>query len=294
MARNYRLYEQAKRLEGRKKRDLFRALRRMVKRALAGLGTESRKILTAIQCMLLKTSYQMSYRSLAAHLANNNSDRKTCGLKYCPSKSALHAMSACLAEATGQNPDFLEQIVRITAGSDAYGDQVGDSTGMAMSRYVGWHNTKYGDGSRRDFVKLHILAAPGGKITVFAVTSGTAHDSPAFAGMCKHLPYGHGFIALDAAYDSEANCQRIVDLGRVPVIRPRGNSVPRGSGPRANMIRWHRGDNASFMVAYGKRNYAESVFASMKERFGGMVRAKKPAAQKIELFAQVMCYNMTV
>ena len=42
------------------------------------------------------------------------------------------------------------------------------------------------------------------------------------------------------------------------------------------------------------RNNIESVFSSIKERFGGMVRAAGARTRAVELLSKVITYNMTV
>ena len=49
----------------------------------------------------------------------------------------------------------------------------------------------------------------------------------------------------------------------------------------------------TFRKLLRKRNNVESIFSSMKERFGGVVRAVKTNAQTIELPSTRTCCNMT-
>ena len=73
------------------------------------------------------------------------------------------------------------------------------------------------------------------------------------------------FVALDSAYDVGRICEIIVASGRVPVIKPRKNSVVRGYSSRTKMIKWCREKHDDFMQTYANRNLAEAVFACMKK-----------------------------
>ena len=52
----------------------------------------ARRLYNALLCLMTRTILQLSYRGFATYLKDNTT-RKQCGLKYCPSKSSLHAMS---------------------------------------------------------------------------------------------------------------------------------------------------------------------------------------------------------
>ncbi len=59
------------------------------------------------------------------------------------------------------------------------------------------------------------------------------------------------------------------------------------------MLRFLEEHPGTFRKLLRKRNNVESVFSSMKERFGGVVRAVKAKTQTVELLSMCVCYNMT-
>ena len=146
--------------------------------------------------------------------------------------------------------------------------------------------------SRREFVKLHIVAdVRGRKIVSCAVTWGRAHDSPVFLEMIKKIPDGAGYVMLDAGYDAHENYRMIRNTGRRPVICTRKNHVVKGFGPRAEMLRWQEKNPEEFEDTYHQRSIVESVFSSFKCRFTAVVRAKKSATQRLQAL-RCICYNL--
>ena len=178
------------------------------------------------------------------------------------------------------------------AGSDAHGPLLGDATGFSINVYADWEDAKKGIVSRRQFVKLHILVAPHGKIVACMVTPGRTHDSPIFRKMIARVPDGDGHVMLDSAYDARANCKMIYDSGRKPVMWPRKNHTAKGFNPRAEMLRWFRRDQDGFEKVYHQRSLVESVFSSMKERFGSVVAAKTLPMQRLQVILRNICYNL--
>ena len=178
------------------------------------------------------------------------------------------------------------------AGSDAHGPLLGDATGFSINVYADWEDAKKGIVSRRQFVKLHILVAPHGKIVACMVTPGRTHDSPIFRKMIARVPDGDGHVMLDSAYDARANCKMIYDGGRKPVMWPRKNHTAKGFNPRAGMLRWFRRDQDGFEKVYHQRSLVESVFSSMKERFGSVVAAKTLPMQRLQVILRNICYNL--
>jgi transposase len=49
-----------------------------------------------------------------------------------------------------------------------------------------------------------------------------------------------------------------------------------------------------FQAHYHLRSNVESVFSSVKRKFGGAVRSKKQAAQVNEILCKILCYNLSI
>ena len=132
-----------------------------------------------------------------------------------------------------------------------------DSSGFSISTYKDWTNAKYGNLSVKDFVKLHIIHTPHGKICAATVTKGDAHDSPMLPHMLNFLPPGTGDLRADSAYGSNENCDVIRETGRIPIISPKKNYVIKGSGARADMLRSLEAHLGTFYKKLSIRNNVE-------------------------------------
>ena len=160
-------------------------------------------------------------------------------------------------------------------------------------QYEDWKDAKRGIISRRRFVRLHVLAdARGKKIVSCEVTKGTAHDSPWFRRIFARVPGGAGCVMLDAAYDAYENYRVIRYSGRRPVIDPRRDHTLKGYNPRAEMPRWRQENPEELERTYHRRSLVESVFSSLKARFGAVVAAKPLPLQRLQLILRSVCYNL--
>ena len=93
-------------------------------------------------------------------------------------------------------------------------------------------------------------------------------------------------------YDARKNYKMIRDTGRRPVICTRKNHVVKGFGPKAEMFRWQEKNPEEFEDTYRQRSIVKSVFSSFKCRLTVVVRAKKMATQRLQLFLRCTCYNL--
>ncbi len=190
----------------------------------------------------------------------------------------------------------MDEVVLAMSDGEYTVDLHGDSTGFGLRKYKSWSHAKHGEVTGRDFAKLRIVGAIGGRILSFEATPGTSGDSPELARMFGRIPRGGcGIAVLDSAYDSYENCRLIAEGGRVPVIKPtKGNERPRGFSARARMLRWLRDRPDEFWRAYHRRSHAGSLFSAMKERTGSVLRSRPGGTITAGLFARVLCYNLTV
>ncbi len=292
-----RLYEQKRRQESSRKkrtrRNLGKIVRRVAKKMAAETGIDAGLAWSAIRIAILRIENRLSYRRMVTHLESNPDDLRRCGLSRTLSKSTLHNRMTMLWR---MGKDFMDEVVLAMSEGERIADLHGDSTGFGLRKYKSWSHAKHGEVTGHDFAKLHAIAAIGGKILSFEATPGTSGDSPEFARMMSRIPKGgYGIVALDSAYDSYKNCELIAKSGRGPVIKPaKGHEKPRGFSARAKMLRWLRDRPDEFWQAYHKRSQAESLFSVMKERAGSVLRAKLDGTITVELFARVLCYNLTV
>ena len=83
----------------------------------------------------------------------------------------------------------------------------------------------------------------------------------------------------------------IRNSGRRPVIDPRKGHAFKGYNPRAEMLRWRKENPEEFERTYHRRSW-ESVFSSLKTRFGAVVAAKAFPLQRLQLILRSICYNL--
>ena len=179
------------------------------------------------------------------------------------------------------------------AGDEAvHGTKIVDSSGFSASRRIKWYNAKYGNISVKLFDKMHLIHTPQGKICIAMVVSGKANDSPYPRMIIKMLPGGSGDLLGDAAFRVIKNCNAVRESGRRPVI-DKSNAVSNGHNARADMIRFCDEHPRTFYNILRIRNNVESVFASIKDRFGSIVRTISPHIWAVELLSMCICYNMT-
>ncbi len=281
-------YEVRRSGEGKRVSIRIRSLATTLYEIFKPKSDKDRREISYLICLMDKEFRGNSYREHVSYLEANPGSLHVCGLKAVPSKSCLHAAAKRLAE----KQEVLAETILRQAGSDAHGPLLGDATGFSINVYADWEDAKKGIVSRRQFVKLHILVAPHGKIVACMVTPGRTHDSPIFRKMIARVPDGDGHVMLDSAYDARANCKMIYDGGRKPVIWPRKNHTAKGFNPRAEMLRWFRRDQDGFEKVYHQRSLVESVFSSMKERFGSVVAAKTLPMQRLQVILRNICYNL--
>ena len=98
----------------------------------------------------------------------------------------------------------------------------------------------------------------------------------------------------DSAYISKDNCRAAAEKGRKPIMQPKSNSTIHGFTEMAEMLKMAIEHPGTFYKMVRLRNNIESVFSSLKERFGGMVRAAGARTRAVELLSKVIAYNMTV
>ena len=92
-----------------------------------------------------------------------------------------------------------------------------DSTGLSTNMYGRWYTVKYGEGDRRQYIKLHAIVTADTDMPFFIyakVTDGTASDSAELEEMISNVDVNVGEMYLDKGYLSRANAQLIADIGQ--------------------------------------------------------------------------------
>lgn len=202
-----------------------------------------------------------------------------------------------------ESPDvtaILEKLVRVSALplSTVETKFAIDGTGFGSKVYKRWFDAKYGrEMKEAHWLKLHaICGVTTNIITAVTVTDATLNDSPLLPQLVKETAEGFVVeeVSADKAYLGLQNLKAIEAVNAKPFIAFKVNSTPGTVDvwKRAyHMFAFHREE---WLQKYHLRSNIESTFSSMKRKFGGAVRAKKPVAMANEVLLKVLCHNLSM
>ena len=170
-----------------------------------------------------------------------------------------------------------------------------DSTGFRTNNSSIWYDIRIKRrNKRRDCIKLHIsIDVDTGIIHWFTLTDWNRHDSPEFKNLIKHLPE-LGNVLGDKAYSSRNNCQIAADKNGIPFLHFKDNATNTAKGKPAWIIsiREYKNNTEEWLSTYHLRSIVESVFSSIKKRWGSFLRSRRKWMQKKELSLKVLSYNV--
>jgi transposase len=135
-----------------------------------------------------------------------------------------------------------------------------------------------------------------GIVAAVKVTGSNANDCPELPALLAATSqrFDVAEVSADKAYLSRSNLNAVEAAGAVPYIPFKSNS--KGNGPASWRKMWgcfiYRQDE--FQAHYHLRSNVESVFSSVKRKFGGAVRSKKFVAQVNEILCKILCHNLAV
>lgn len=172
-----------------------------------------------------------------------------------------------------------------------------DSSGFSTVTYDRWFDQKHGKlRAEHVWIKLHIMVGTlTGVVTGVRVSSEA--DCPVLPALLAQTAksFTPKEVSADKAYLSKKNLEAIEAIGAVPFIPFKSNSV----GEKSKSPHWRRMwarflfDGEKFMEHYHRRSNVESVFGSIKAKFGGAVRSIDPTARANEVLAKVLLHNLT-
>ena len=170
-----------------------------------------------------------------------------------------------------------------------------DSSGFRTGNSSIWYDIRIKRRSRRkDCIKLHIsIDVDTGIIHWFTMTPSKRHDSPEFKNLIKHLPE-LGNVLGDKGYSSRNNCQIVADKNGKPYLHFKENATNKAKSKPAWIIsiREYKNNTEEWLSTYHLRSIVESVFSSIKKRWGSFLRSRKKWMQKKELSLKVLSYNV--
>jgi transposase len=174
-----------------------------------------------------------------------------------------------------------------------------DSTGFSTSRFVRWHEEKYGvERSGRDWVKAHaICGVKTNVITAVVIEGRDAADSPQFKSLV--LTTAENFtvkeVPADKAYLSHDNLALLEKLGGTAYVPFKSNSQPgEAGGLWERMFFYYNLHREEFLTHYHQRSNVESTFSMVKAKFRDHVRSRIATAMKNEVFCKFLCHNICV
>lgn len=170
-----------------------------------------------------------------------------------------------------------------------------DSTGFRTGNSSIWYDIRIRRrNKRKDCIKLHIsIDVETGIIHWFTMTPSKRHDSPEFNKLIKHLP-DLGNVLGDKGYSSRKNCQIVADKNGKPYLHFKDNATNKAKSKPAWIIsiREYKNNTEEWLSTYHLRSIVESVFSSIKKRWGSFLRSRMKWMQKKELSLKVLSYNV--
>jgi transposase len=167
-----------------------------------------------------------------------------------------------------------------------------DSTGMSLD-HASSHYCKRIDRKKpnKGFVNLNALSDLYNKIIIVTkIRKRRRHDTIDFLPMynkVKHLDFD--YLVADKGYDSNKNHKAVFESGKNSLISLKNKDLPiyktKGRYRKLAKREFEHG-------LYTQRELTESIFSSLKRKYGSKLRARKFKTQKIELLCKILAYNI--
>jgi len=174
-----------------------------------------------------------------------------------------------------------------------------DSSGMSTSQFGRWFDYKWGkhEGKERIWKKIHLTCGVRTNIiTAVNITSKNHSDHGQFIDLVQETSRFHQVreVSADKAYSSHQNFEAVQELGAIPFIPFKSNTVRKGLGLWGTMYRFFINYPEEFGHHYHKRSNVETTFHMLKEKFGSHLRSKTETGQANEMLAKCLCHNLCV
>jgi transposase len=174
-----------------------------------------------------------------------------------------------------------------------------DSSGFSASRFVRWHDEKYGCArSGKDWVKAHaICGVKTNIVTEVKIAERDAADSPMFKPLVEKTAENFTVkeVPADKAYLSHDNLELVAKLGGTAYVPFKCNSTAGEAGSLwEKMFHYYNLRRDDFLKHYHQRSNAESTFSMVKAKFRDHVRSRSDVAMKNEVLCKFLCHNICV
>ena len=250
----------------------------------------SNKIFTNIQHLFLLVAKEHSghgYRMFVESLYDSKMP-KYISLRHIPHFTTLQKFAQRLQAKLLKKLIFLTQHLFKERGT-FFG---ADATGMELD-HASSHYCKRIDRKKpvKGFVNLNVLSDLHNKIILATkIRKKRRHDCSDFLPMwnkVKHLDFDY-FVA-DKGYDSEKNHKAVFQAGKQSLISLRYMDLPIH---KTKGVHRKKAKNEFEHGLYTQREITESIFSSLKRKYGSKLRARTFKTQKVELLFKILSYNI--
>lgn len=242
-------------------------------------------------CCILMIVLNKTYDGIEAYLRENPRVKRRLHVSSIPTHSVIH-------RGMQQLPlNYIRLVMKfVTLKYRRVGINAAvDSSGMALSTSSKWFDIRIRrKSSKKDYLKLHIIAdLDNGIILHFTITGSARHDSPEFRRLIRPLKHLAKVLG-DAAYSSRKNCKLVASKGGKPYLKFKSNATGRASGSTEWKVSFseYSTDNDAWMAIYHLRSIIESIFGSLKRRWGPALRGKRGWMRRREMALKVLAYDM--
>jgi hypothetical protein len=167
-----------------------------------------------------------------------------------------------------------------------------DSTGMELD-HASSHYCKRIDRQKpvKGFVNLNATSDLYNKIILATkIRKKRRHDCSDFLPMWNKVKcLDFDYFVADKGYDSETNHKAVFQAGKQSLISLKHMDLPssrtRGQYRKKAKKEFEHG-------LYTQRELTESIFSSLKRKYGSKLRARRFRTQKIELLCKILSYNI--
>jgi transposase len=258
----------------------------------SGRGRKSVPIATAIFSAVYKVYVGLSAR------------RGTCDLEECHRRGHIafppHFNSVLKTLDDAATTPILYELIRVSALpvkeiETKFGP---DGTGFCTNTYTRWLDVKYGHVKQEiKWVKLHASVGLSTNIISAAlILEKDTNDGPQLPHLMKETAKGFTVeeCCSDKAYTSRENFAAVDALGGQLYSAFKTNTTGSVGGLFEKAYLMFRLNKDEYLKHYHQRSNAESTFSALKRKLGEAVKSKTDTAQRNEVLAKVLAYNLTV
>lgn len=177
-------------------------------------------------------------------------------------------------------------------------DFAADSSAFTSNKFARWYDAKYGK-ERTFHVWRKVQMMCGVKtniVTCAVICDQDGPDSPYLPQLTEETAanFTVSEVSADKGYSSVYGHDAVAGVGGTPFIAFKKTATGGSGGLWERMYHYFAFRRAEFLAHYHKRSNSESVFSSVKRKFGDAIRAKSPTAQANELLMKFLCHNLCV